>query len=72
MTVEELYEACRIEIGMGNGKRNVVISNDEEGNGYHDLFYSFLRSPQEIRHAIDNTCSWGSVTGEVENMIILG
>ena len=72
MTVNQLYEACRIQIGIGNGEKNIIISNDEEGNGYHDLFYSFLSSPTEVERAVDSTGSWNSVTGNVKDMIILG
>jgi len=41
MTVKELFDLCKKEIKDGNGDKNIVISDDNEGNGYHGLFYGF-------------------------------
>lgn len=41
ITVKVLYELCKQEIKEGNGDKNIVISDDNEGNGYHGLFYGF-------------------------------
>ena len=73
MTVKELYEHCKVEINLGNGNRSVIISDDDEGNGYHDLFYPFLRDPRMIKECLDSTYSWNNVPEtDPEKMIILG
>ena len=41
ITVEQLYEECAKQIKAGNGKRHIMISEDDEGNGYHELFIGF-------------------------------
>jgi len=41
MTVNDLYKDCATEILNGNGERVIMISDDDEGNGYHYLWYSF-------------------------------
>lgn len=41
ITVEELFNECKKEIAKGNGKKFVLISNDEEGNGYHECYFTF-------------------------------
>ena len=41
LTVELLKKLCELEIKKGNGKRMIVISDDNEGNGFHGLFYGF-------------------------------
>ena len=41
MTVKELFHECARMIQLGHGDRVVQICNDDEGNGYHTLFYSF-------------------------------
>ena len=41
MTVEELFHACAEEIQKGNGGRIIQITTDDEGNGYHTLFFTF-------------------------------
>lgn len=40
-TVEQLALFCKEELKKGNGKKHIVISNDEEGNGYHGLYFGF-------------------------------
>lgn len=41
MTVEELFHACAEEMQKGNGGRIIQITTDDEGNGYHTLFFTF-------------------------------
>lgn len=39
--VRELKQLCDEQIRKGNGDKTIMISNDDEGNGYHYLWYSF-------------------------------
>lgn len=41
ITVKELMELCSEEISKGYGNRQVYISRDDEGNGFHGLYYGF-------------------------------
>lgn len=41
-TVKELRALCDKEMLKGNGDKVIMISNDDEGNGYHYLWYSFI------------------------------
>lgn len=41
ITVTELMELCKRQIANGNGDKKIMISCDEEGNGYHGLYYDF-------------------------------
>lgn len=41
-TVKELKALCDMEIRKGNGDKVIMISDDDEGNGYHYLWYSFM------------------------------
>ena len=41
ITVKELMELCSEEISKGYGNRQIYISRDDEGNGYHGLYYGF-------------------------------
>jgi hypothetical protein len=41
ITVRQLKTLCDKEILKGNGDRVIMISDDDEGNGYHYLWYSF-------------------------------
>ena len=40
-TIKQLAKLCKQEIAKGNGEKQIVISNDEEGNGYHGLYFGF-------------------------------
>lgn len=41
LTVKKLKELCEEEIKKGNGDKNIVISDDFEGNSFHGLLYGF-------------------------------
>lgn len=40
MTVNELYEALARVRKAGMGGKKILLSNDDEGNGYHECFFS--------------------------------
>ena len=41
ITVGQLYQLCKKEIMKGNADKVIMISQDDEGNGYHYLWYAF-------------------------------
>lgn len=53
LTVKDLYEACKKQIENGNGDKIVLVTNDEEANGYHALFYQFTDDANEIKQIYD-------------------
>lgn len=67
MTVKELYKLCKSEINKGNGDKNIVISDDIEGNGYHGLFYGFTEVDKSFSEDI-----YDSKTQSPSDTIILG
>ncbi len=46
-TVKELFEACKIQIAKGNGDKHILVADDDEGNGFHTLFYQFTDADTE-------------------------
>ena len=46
LTVKELEVLCKEEIKKGNGNKVIMLSDDDEGNGYHYCWYSFS-TPEE-------------------------
>lgn len=67
ITVEQLKEYCEKEIKKGNGKKAIMISDDEEGNGYHYLWYSFTEADELLDdYMIDEKIA------KKEDTIILG
>lgn len=48
LTVKQLAKACLEQIEKGNGDKVIQITQDDEGNGYHTLFYQFTDNVDEI------------------------
>lgn len=48
LTIEDLYRECKKQIDKGNGKKVIMISDDDEGNGFHYLWYSFCNADEVI------------------------
>lgn len=44
ITVKDLEKFCKEQIKKGNGNKHILISDDDEGNGFHTLFYGFSDS----------------------------
>ena len=40
ITVDELYKALAQVRKAGMGSKKIMLSNDDEGNGYHECFFS--------------------------------
>ena len=41
LTINELLKECQKQKKLGNGDKRILISTDDEGNGYHELFFTF-------------------------------
>ncbi len=41
ITIKDLYKLCKEQIVKGNGDKVIMLSDDDEGNGYHYMWYSF-------------------------------
>lgn len=67
MTIDELItEAVKAKKKFG-GDKYVLISNDEEGNGYHECYFTF----SDAKEFASNYCD---VPGdlELEKCVVLG
>ncbi len=58
LTVKELAKLCQEEIKKGHGDCSIMISDDDEGNGYHYLWYSFSMADEldgafELENSLD-------------------
>lgn len=77
MTVEMLLKLCIKEYQKGNGNKVIVISDDNEGNGYHGMFYGFSDAVEmdsqlrEFGDSIENMV-YDSCYKKAEEIIILG
>ena len=48
ITIEQLFNECAKQMKAGNGKRHILLSGDDEGNSYHELFYGFTACEKAI------------------------
>ena len=56
--IKELKAVCELEISKGNGDKQIYISADDEGNGFHPLFFTFTKLTE------DNVYSFPTCHGE--------
>ena len=62
--------ACKEEIAKGNGDKHILISGDDEGNSFHELFYLFSHlKGEDISYGLPFGVSEDDVNAEY---IILG
>jgi len=64
ITVKRLKELCEEQIAKGNGDKIIILSNDDEGNGYHECYYEFTED-------VASNDMWGEID-DPETKIILG
>lgn len=77
MTVKQLLKLCQEEVKKGNGDKFIVIADDNEGNGYHGMFYGFtdaMEMEEDLQYfgdSVENQISDSCYT-KLEEIIILG
>lgn len=69
LTINELLELCKQQVKKGNGDKKIVISDDNEGNSYHGLFYAFTEIEEEEKEYYQ---VYDSETNDIKKIIILG
>ena len=52
ITVKELLKLCRHEVMNGNADKKILISADDEGNSYHELFFPFTTDLEDFADTI--------------------
>ena len=67
ITVNKLKILCEEQIKKGNGNKVIMTSDDDEGNGYHYMWYDFTEAKELLTQdeIVDSIAS-------LENTIILG
>ena len=68
LTVRQLEKLCGEQIALGNGDKHILISDDDEGNGYHTLFYAFTSDPDMIEELLQ----YEHDNHEKDDVVVLG
>lgn len=53
LTVKDLLKLCQEEIKKGHGDCSIMLSDDDEGNGYHYCWYSFTEIDEYTEEYVD-------------------
>lgn len=72
ITVNQLYAILRNCIKNGNGGKKILISDDDEGNGYHELFFGITPSKDIISMVGANLPFNVTEEDAINNYVILG
>lgn len=67
LTIDELYKACLEQRKKGNGSKYILLSNDEEGNGFHECYYAIT----EAEKAVGCYCDYPSDLN-LKDCVVLG
>ena len=70
ITVKTLKKLVDEQIKLGNGDKEVLLSCDDEGNGYHTLFYGFTAEYESLKMISE----WGLFhdSNDPNKVVILG
>ena len=69
LTVKQLLKFCQGAVSQGLGDKYIVISDDNEGNGFHGMFFGFSL-PEEIPDLEDLVRD--SQEEDINNIVVLG
>ena len=73
ITVKVLYDLIQGEIKKGNGDKLIVLSDDNEGNGYHGMYFGFTSSPKAVKENIEASNGvYDSDSDNPKEIVILG
>lgn len=70
LTIKDLKRFVDEQMKKGNGDKFIVISDDNEGNGYHGLFYQFTDDVEDIKML--GNMIYDSVEDDPTKIVILG
>lgn len=55
LTLKELKEQVDAAVAAGLGDKMVLISNDDEGNGFHMVWYDLCVDQENIRECVESS-----------------
>ena len=67
LQVKDLYECCKEQMDKGNGDKYIIVADDNEGNGYHGMFFGFSEDMKVKEYLINDSQFYNS-----NEIIVLG
>lgn len=71
ITVDELYRALAKARKDGFGDKKILLSNDDEGNGYHECFFTVSTEPGKFGLSC-NDLPYGVEPEDLDDYVIIG
>lgn len=71
LTVNDLYKECERVIKMGYGNKKLIVADDNEGNGYHGLFFG-LTLTADKEDWFDTSLISDSLETDPNKLVIVG
>lgn len=50
MTINDLKKFVDNQVKLGNGNKKILLSDDDEGNGYHVMYFSFTPIEEILKY----------------------
>ena len=72
LTIADLAKMAQDQVRMGNGDKKILISTDDEGNGFHELFYAFSNAEKMFDGKYPPNLPYNVRKEDLKNYIILG
>ena len=72
LTVNDLAELVNEEIKKGNGTKKIMLSDDDEGNGYHGLYFAFTPTEKIFSGSYPPSLPYGVKSEELKDYVVLG
>lgn len=66
LTIKDLYKLCQEEIKKGHEDCSILLSDDDEGNGYHYCWYAFTEIDEYTEEFVNEKIA------PIDKTIILG
>ena len=71
MKLKDLYQACKEQMEAGNGEKSLVVAADNEGNGYHGMFYTLTVITPEKADGLVGLIG-DNAEPDIHNIIVVG
>lgn len=73
LTIKDLYINLREEVRKGNGDKFIVVADDNEGNGFHGLFFGITSETEDVKEAVEfSNGIYDSQENDLNKLVILG
>lgn len=71
MKLKDLYQACKDQMKKGNGEKSLIVAADNEGNGYHGMFFTLTEITPENVEGFSGLIG-DNAEPDIYNIIVVG